>query len=105
MDHFVLHPAHLKGHPHDQLAHLIRHRNTFYPGENPARPGQGRDRADALNINERNMLAGSVLERGLRGERQQLAARTLTQHGMLQEAFKRYRAHQPPMRGGTPSSG
>ena len=31
MDHFVLHPAHLKGHPHDQLAHLIRHRNTFYP--------------------------------------------------------------------------
>ena len=40
MDHFVLHPAHLKGHHDDQLAHLIRHRNTFYPGENPARPGQ-----------------------------------------------------------------
>jgi hypothetical protein len=37
MDHFVLHPAHLKGHHHDQLAHLIRHRNTIYlAGENPA---------------------------------------------------------------------
>ena len=41
-------------------------------------------RPNALNINERRMLAGSVLARGLRGERQQLVARALTQHGMLQ---------------------